>query len=322
MKKTTGILAAVAALMMTVNSLSAAEGEPLKLLAIGNSYTGSLSPTLAQVAKQVGVKLDYCLMIVGGCTLAHHVELAEISADDPDFQPYSVIFSWGGVSCYQCVSDETAIPFCRSLQMVKRTSREGKAVVRWDGQIHKVLAGEKWDVVVIQQASTLSWKPASYEPAGSQLIDIIRRHAPQAKIMVQETWSPNELCGRLKHYGLTRDQHYERIHAAYAAFAAKHSLGIIPTGTAVQLYRAKKPVKEPMEDVIGMFVDTGRIPEPGYKTGDTYHSNEAGSFLQSCTWIATLFGSDLNGVKLPKTLAKKGYDLELIKSCALEAAKK
>lgn len=291
--------------------------EPLKLLAIGNSFTGSLNADLPRIAKDCGCELDYCLLIVGGCSLMHHMELAELAADDRDYAPWMALFNFKDGTTYTC-KDGHRIPLCDALSPVMRAQRDGSAKPRWDGNIHKVLAGEKWDVVVVQQSSQMSWKASSYEPWLTQMIGLIRSKAPQAKIMLQQTWSYNELSPRLKSWGMTSEQMYGRLTDAYVGAAKRHGLEIIPTGKAFQLYREKKPVTSPIDDVVGSPASDGKLPREGEKF-DAVHSSTLGSYLQSCVWVAKLFGNDLAKARLPKPLEKRGCSLGLIRACATDA---
>ena len=54
---------------------------------------------------------------------------------------------------------------------------------------------------------------------------------------------------------------------------------------------------------------------------DAFHLNSEGHYLQACTWLATLFGSDVTKLKYaPKDLAPERA--VLMRACAAEAAVK
>lgn len=315
MKKICMAVAVAAFVLISSTSLWA---KPLRVLAIGNSFTGSLNTDMPRIAKDCGCELEYCLLIVGGCSLMHQMELVELAADDASYSPWMALFNFKDGTTYTCKNGHR-IPLCDSLVPVMKTARDGTSKPRWDANIHKVLSGEKWDVVVIQQSSQMSWKASSYEPWTEKMIALIRSKAPQAKIMLQQTWSYNELAPRLKSWGMTSQEMYEKLTAAYLATAKKYNLDVIPTGKAFQLYREKKPVKDPWtEDVVGMVIDMQQKPAPDEKF-DAVHSSAAGSYLQSCVWVAKLFGANLAKARIPKPLEKRGYSLDLLRNCALEA---
>lgn len=71
--------------------------------------------------------------------------------------------------------------------------------------IPEMLSAAKWDIVTIQQASHFSWDVKTFRPFADALIDnYIRRLAPQAKVVVQETWSYTPWDGRLAKWGFER----------------------------------------------------------------------------------------------------------------------
>ena len=125
--------------------------------------------------------------------------------------------------------------------------------------------------MTVQQASHFSWDPESYEPFGGSLVAKIRELAPQAKIFVQETWSYPPWDKRLKKFGFDQAEMYKRLHAAYAAFAAKHGLGVIPVGAAAEIVPNRN----------ALF------------TKPDFHFNREGVYLQGLAFTARLFGVDV-----------------------------
>ena len=106
-----------------------------------------------------------------------------------------------------------------------------------------MLQKEKWDIVTVQQASHLSWKPESYEPYLTNLIDYIRKYAPTAEIVIQQTWAYRFDDNRYKGWKIGQQEMYDKLTQAYRKAAEEHKLRVIPTGYAVQLGREKQPVK-------------------------------------------------------------------------------
>ena len=137
--------------------------------------------------------------------------------------------------------------------------------------IPDALALDKWDVVTIQQASHFSWRPETFEPFGGSLVEKIRELAPQAKIVVQETWSYPPWDGRLKNFGFDQAEMYKRLHAAYAAFARKYGFEVIPVGTAAEFVHNRDAL----------------FTEPDF------HFNKGGEYLQGLAFTAKLFGVDV-----------------------------
>ena len=215
----------------------------LKILMIGNSFSICNLWQMPQVAESMGKKLDIASLYSGGCSLERHWRNVEAAATNATFKPYR---------------------FDRITY--------GKHVVEKDkANIPDVLTMDKWDVVTLQQASHFSWNPATYHPWGDNLVAKIRELAPQAKIVVQETWSYPPWDKRLKKFGFDQVEMYARLHDAYAAFAGKYGFDVIPVGTAAEF----------APDRNTLF------------TKPDFHFNRIGEYLQGLVWTAKLFGVDV-----------------------------
>ncbi len=264
----------------------------LKVLTIGNSFSVQMVNAMPPVARDMGLELDICSLYIGGCTLETHWN----NVCNPEGKPYSV----------------TRNSF-------------GKSVNEFRGNISEMLKADRWDVVTIQQGSHESWRAGSYHPFGDDLVKTVRELAPQAKIVIHETWSYTPWDGRLKGWKIDQDEMYEKLHAAYGDFAKQYGFEVIPTGTAVQLWRKELPVKYAEDslggDVVGGLkftkdAATGKVQH----AGDPFHMNAAGNHLQALVWTAKLFGVDVTACKYePKGLDKE--KLPLMRKVAMEAVK-
>ena len=176
--------------------------------------------------------------------------------------------------------------------------------------LRDLLTRDKWDIVTIQQASHKSWIPDSFHPDADNLIKLIRTLAPQAEIVIQQTWSYNSASPRLKEWKLDQNEMYARLTENYRELARKYGLRIIPVGYAVQLYRKdlgkelirldpaefasfKKPEKPKNNDAVANFY-WRKNPKTGEDLlfFDPSHMNLAGCYLQACVWFAFLYGKD------------------------------
>ena len=249
----------------------AVENRGTKVLMIGNSFSISLMAHLPKVAADRGIELDLASLYIGGCSLKRHWENVQKDGD-AGFQPYG---------------------FSRN--------RFGKVTKR-KINVCDALRLAKWDIVTIQQASHESWKADTYSPDGDSLIGKIRELAPQAKIVVQETWSYTPWDKRLAKWKIDPDEMYAKLHAAYGAFAARHGLEVIPFGTAVQEWRKRLPVKY-AENSFGGDVVGGRNQKPADQfrrdanwkwvpNCDVFHLNEKGEYFQALVWAHALLDVD------------------------------
>ena len=267
-----------------------------KVLMIGNSFSICLLQHLPQVAADRGVELDLASLYIGGCSLKRHWENVEKDGDK-SFKPYQ---------------------FGRN-RFGKYT--QGKA------NVCDVLRMAKWDIVTIQQASHESWNPETYRKYGELLLAKIRELAPQAKVYVQETWSYTPWDGRLAKWGITQEEMYEKLHAAYAGFSRQYGLGVIPFGTAVQEWRRRLPVKYAENSFGGDVVGGGRQDERDhFKRGadgkwipncDVFHLGRKGEYFQALVWAKTLFGVDLVDLKYKPDFVTDS-DAELMREIAAE----
>jgi hypothetical protein len=212
-------------------------------------------------------------------------------------------------------------------------------------KFYDMLVADKWDIVTIQQASGKSAFYDTYQPYADNLIAKIRELAPQAEIVIQQTWSYAPYDGRLEKWKMTPKEMYEALKKAYAQLAAKHGLRIIPTADAVQLFRDRLPVdygrlltrneisKIEKPAVIDFHGDV--VGASSWKQGrknrqkdwreiklrnDFSHFNARGNYLQACVWLGFLFNVDpVTFTYCPKGLPEA--DARLMRECARDALK-
>ena len=294
-----------------IGTTNCAKAGPLRVLAIGNSYTQSLLPEFPQVAKAAGVDLDLAIFAIGGKSLSNHWVNCETALRDPSFQPYFV------------KGRKTNLP--------------------------EILSEGRWDVVTFQEQSADGMRPEAFVPWADRLIEFVRARQPRARVFFQQTWSDTVASPRMTEggvkgtLGLTPDQMYEALERNYAAQAKRLGAGIIPVGCAVQLYRMKLPVTlhKPSKENLATL-KPGELPDlKGELSGwwewskgksweadygvmrlrqDFHHLNREGKYLQACVWAAALFGVDVTNLSYAPEL---GADFlrraPLIRRCAMES---
>ena len=295
-----------------------AGAKQLKVLAIGNSFSLSMMEELPKAAAAFpGCELDIVNMYIGGCPLERHWANVESNAVDASFRPYDIRASYA---------------FDRK-EMPKRAN------------IPEMLTADRWDIVTIQQASSKSPFCETYQPFADKLIAKIRELAPQAEIRIQETWSYSPYSRTLSKLKMTPESMYEALHGAYGKLASKYGFRVIPTGTAVQLYRHRLPVRygTPLTPE-----EIAAIPKPGlvdfcgdvagssvWKKGrkrdadrkevklrlDAEHLNAEGKYLQACVWLAALFDVDVTKLAYEPAFKDFAGKAALMRQCAAEATK-
>ena len=291
---------------------------PLKVVMLGNSFGECIMHYTPEFAAACGAPLDLCSLFIGGCSLGRHAENA--ARTEADFAPYRVMWQ------YASLADQTRVPF---YGLLTRTGEHPMAECpRHIGHANwpAVLKAEKWDVVVIHQRSEDSWQWKTYQPDADRVIAKIRELAPQARIVVQETWSYCDLSDRVCDpktggpgtYGVDKRGMYERLHDCYGRLAAANGFAVIPTGTAIQRYRDALPVGKDVlaDDLVGNDWPDGK----GGRRIDFKHLNRRGEYLQAATWTAALTGRDVRDVGfLPPTTGLSRDRAALIRACAQDA---
>jgi len=251
---------------------------PLKLLTIGNSFADDATTYLPSLAKAGGKDLVVYRVNLGGHSLEQHAGyLAAYTADpaDPKGSPYKSIDR----------KDQVSLP--------------------------QALKADKWNFVTIQQVSHKSPDPATYEPYATQLIDEIRKDAPQAKILVHQTWAYREDSPSYKD-GKTQQTMYDGLKAAYEKLAHQHALEILPSGTAFQNARQSPDWKFQFPDPNFDYANPKQGAAPDQKgslnmgwrwaknkegelkfTLDANHANVAGKYLAASVWYEVIFGTSV-----------------------------
>lgn len=251
-----------------------AAGRTVRLLTVGNSFSQNATHYLGDLAAADGSRLIHHGAVLGGATMSQH--WAKVEFNDRD----------------------AADP--RGRYSSKRSLREE-------------LAAEKWDFVTIQQASIRSHDVATYRPWAGKLAGLIRKLAPQAELLVHQTWAyrcddprftkpsgaPGEPASRAgMHAMLTR---------AYDTIAAELGARVLPVGDAFDRAdsdpeRGYRP--DPAFDFASArppaLPDQSQSLHAGWRwtaptngaprlTMDGHHAGLAGEYLGACVWYEVLF---------------------------------
>ena len=211
-----------------------------------------------------------------------------------------------------------------------KTKAEGKARLYTNGKdLVANLTADRWDYVTIQQASIKSHDFSTYQPHAGFLRDLIVKHAPQAKLLIHQTWAYRVDDPRFAVQEAqpgeprTQEEMYRGLTAAYNRLATDFGAKIIPVGDA--FFRADtdakwgfkpdpkpfdaKTAKQPELPMLTHSLHVGwawKKPKDGKKTTlgmDGHHANMAGEYLGACVWYEVLFGESSVGLAfIPKGL--------------------
>lgn len=271
---------AVFIILSVVCATAHASEESIRLLSIGNSFADNALTYLSDIAKAAGKQVLVGKACLGGCDLERHmrhVDAYEADSSDPEGSPYA-----GGK---------------KSLQ--------------------QLLEEEPWDYVTIQQVSHKSFRPETYHPYVDRLIATIQKYAPQAEIVIHQTWAYRTDHGFFGEPGLNADSMYCRLCKAYDALSRETGFRQIPSGDAMEAAR-QDPEWGPFIPDPDFDPATAKYPElPQHdkralnngwygwrqdkKTGkwvlsrDCIHANREGKYLLGCVWFEFFFDKSVVG---------------------------
>lgn len=174
----------------------------MNILAIGNSFSQDATTFLCQAGAAQGVDLTVVNLYIGGCSLERHWQNIRSGAPAYEYQRNGMP-TWRNVS------------------------------------IDQVLNEGMWDVIVTQQASHDSGFAETYEPYLTDILDHLRRKAPNTQILLHQTWA-YELDSRheaFQRYHCDQQEMHDRLAECYRAVAARHGLGLIPSGDVIRHVR-------------------------------------------------------------------------------------
>ncbi len=257
-----------------------AAGDPIRLLAIGNSFADNALTYLSDIAAAAGKQVVVGKACLGGCDLERHmrhVDAYEADPADPEGRPY--------------LGGKKSLP--------------------------QLLGEQPWDVVTIQQVSHKSFRPASYHPHVDRLIATIRKYAPQAEIVIHQTWAYRTDHGFFGEKGLNADTMYDGLCSAYDALSWETGFRQIPSGDAMEAAR-QDPEWGPFVPDPDFDPQTAKYPELPEKdrralhngwygwekakgdghwflSRDCIHANREGKYLLGCVWFEFFFDQSVVG---------------------------
>ncbi len=276
-------------------------GETIRILSIGNSFSENSLRHLPLLAASQGVEIIVGEANMPGASLkrhASHWRAAQLNADSAEGKPYR----------------DRRNPSAPQQSLAER------------------LQADTWDYVTIQQFSQESFRPETYEPWAGEIVAAIRRYAPQARILVHQTWAyrddhpwfaaktPDANAPSLHTTPsgefLTPATMHAGLRAAYDELAARYGFTVVPVGDAFHLARQmplwQVQFPDPTFDYENPPADA-RPNEPGSLfvgwlwrkaanapaatfTLDATHANVAGEYLGACVFFETLTGRDVLSV--------------------------
>lgn len=277
--------------------------KPVRLLIFGNSFSNNSTKHLAALAKEGGKNLSFLNLVKGGCSLEEHAAAIKAAEVNPESAQARFYMPRGNAA--------------------ERFASKKKI------NVTEAMQAGPWDYVSIQQYSAKSYKPESFEPYAREVIDFIRDNAPEAKILVHETWAYRPDDPLFKDGTFTPAQMHQALRDNYLSLAKNYGLLFLPIGDAFYAasqtpewtyvkdtsFDFKNPPKGSLPKQPGSLhagwiwkkIGTNTVtPDvaPASEAGGTaevplkfvldgHHANSAGEYLGSCVWYEFLFQDDV-----------------------------
>ncbi|MCH5376527.1 MAG: DUF4886 domain-containing protein, partial [Planctomycetes bacterium] len=196
--------------------------------------------------------------------------------------------------------------------------------------LQQELTAEPWDFVTIQQLSIKSHNIDTYRPYAGQLAACIRKHAPNARLMLHQTWAYRcddpRFAVKSPQPGepATQEEMYRGLCNAYRTIAAELDAGRIPVGDAFyqadtdpqwgyqpdtnfDFQNAQSPHLPNQTHSLHVGWRWTKQPDGSSKLGmDGHHANSAGEYLGACVFYEVLFEDSVVG----NTFVPSGLDPE------------
>lgn len=283
-----------------------AEENVIRVLGIGNSFTNNAFQFLDEIsAASPTHRLELGRAVIGGCSLERHVRHFKEHEDDPD----------------------TGLAYGA---WVKNDAGESK---KQRVSLQYLLRSQPWDVISIQQVSKYSTLIETYQPYAGELLAYIKKHAPQATVMLHQTWAYrvdgdfDKVWPDKKAYD--QEQMYKDSAANYQAIADELGLKLIPVGAAFQLARERQPyvpvdvsTLKPGDKIPQRYsLNSGYYWKKGKLRCDSHHASKQGCVLAGLVWFATLTGEDVTKLDL-NGLGIEAERLQLLQQVASDVANK
>lgn len=250
----------------------------VRLLTIGNSFSVNATRLLPPLVASAGRELIHHQAMIGGSSLAQH---------------------WNKVVRYE------------------KEPRDPQAAYSTKRTLHDELRAEKWDFVTIQQYSLISHDATTYGPYDRWLRDYIAKLAPQAELLVHQTWAYRADDPRFTRpptkpgTPTTQFAMYRALTNAYEETATELGLRMLPVGDAFFLADSDSLWRfQPDRRFDPATAQFPALPQERHSLHvgwqwkrardgkrtlrmDGHHANLAGEYLGACVFYEMLFDASV-----------------------------
>lgn len=232
----------------------------MKILSIGNSFSQDAQKWLHAVAAADGYELDTVNLYIGGCSLETH---------------------WNNVKENNAAYDMEG----NGGEFIKKAS------------IDEALKNDRYDVITLQQVSSLSGKPQTFIPYITDLADYVRKYQPDAKLYIHRTWSYEIGSEWFRDYNNDQKEMFRRLTDATEMAAKLINADIIPVGNVIQALRENTKEFDYGNGGMSLCRDSAHL------------SFDYGRFAAAAVWYKTLTGRNVNAEKFAEQNPDFNIDL-------------
>ncbi|CAM3651547.1 DUF4886 domain-containing protein [Erysipelothrix urinaevulpis] len=203
----------------------------MKILAIGNSFSMNTTENLNRLFALNHYDAQVVNLYIPGCSLKTHAHNLQTNEEVYEYQVDAI--------CQKKVGLRTVL-------------------------------SEPWDVITLQQFSGESGLIKTYYPYINELIDYLKKHQPQARLVLHKTWSYEKDCDHESygHYDHSQQRMNEMIDQTAKEIQKREGLDVILAADAVSVIRETKELQD-----IPMCLDG-------------YHLNtEFGKYVGALIWL-------------------------------------
>ncbi len=252
----------------------------LKVLAIGNSFSNNALAYFYDIAKSAGYdEVVLGVAYIGGCTLQTHVS--------------------------QYNGNKTGY--------VYRKKTTGSWVESPSYDLKSIIKDERWDYITLQQGSTASGQPDTFEPYLEDLIKAVNDNKTnsKAKLLWHTTWTFTS--------NYTRDSQYKTLYnedqmTMYNAIIDTFNSKVQPFITSGTIEYAI-PAGTAVQNVREAYSDESLL------SSDGLHLDNTGNYIAGLTWFEKITGKSIDTVTYVPAITGIEEKLDIIKTSVKNALK-
>ncbi len=162
----------------------------------------------------------------------------------------------------------------RHARLIKECEQDPSQKPYSGKSLKDILQEEKWDAVTIQQVSSSSFRPESFQPYADEIHQHIKMYSPNSQVYIHQTWPYAPDCPRLEEFDISQKKMYRKLRKNYKKLVKRYDAPVLGSGDA--FYRSFKK-----NENVNLWNEK-----------DRFHASKEGCYLAGCVWFTHLFEKD------------------------------